>query len=83
MRWSSLKEAAAVSSLFIFVNSVAGLLGIKHWILLDESLVYWIIIALFGGMLGARWGAQIASNQAVRWILALVLLIASVKLLVI
>jgi uncharacterized membrane protein YfcA len=83
MRWSSLKEAAAVSSLFIFVNSVAGLLGIKHWIPLDESLVYWIIIALFGGMLGARWGAQIASNQAVRWILALVLLIASVKLLVI
>lgn len=81
MRWSSLKEAAAVSALFIFVNSVAGLAGIKQWIALDDSLIYWIASALFGGMLGARWGAQIASNQAVRWILALVLLIASVKLL--
>jgi len=83
MRWSSLKQAAAVSSLFIFVNSVAGLAGIKHWIPLDDSLIYWIASALFGGMLGARWGAQIASNQAVRWILALVLLIASAKLIII
>jgi uncharacterized membrane protein YfcA len=83
LRWASIKEAAAVSSLFIFVNSVAGLLGIKQWIPLDESLVYWIAIALVGGMLGARWGAQIASIRAVRWVLALVLMIASIKLLVV
>ncbi|MFM6937094.1 MAG: sulfite exporter TauE/SafE family protein [Aquirufa sp.] len=83
MRWSSFKEAAAISSIFIFVNSVAGLAGIRHGIVLDDSLFYWIASALFGGMLGARWGAQIASNQAIRWILALVLLIASVKLIVI
>jgi uncharacterized membrane protein YfcA len=80
MRWASLKEAAAISALFIFVNSVAGLFGLKNGIHVDQTLVFWIISALVGGMFGARWGAQIASNKAVKWVLALVLLIASVKL---
>jgi uncharacterized membrane protein YfcA len=80
-RWASLKEAAAVSALFIFVNSVSGLAGLKTWIPLDQSqILYWLATSLLGGFLGARWGAAIASNQKVKWILALVLLIASVKL---
>jgi uncharacterized membrane protein YfcA len=80
-RWASLKEAAAVSALFIFVNSVAGLAGLKTWIPLDQSqMVYWLVASLVGGFLGARWGAAIASNTKVKWILALVLVIASLKL---
>jgi hypothetical protein len=80
-RWASLKEAAAVSALFIFVNSVSGLAGLKTWIPLDQSqILFWLAASLLGGFLGARWGASIASNQKVKWILALVLLIASVKL---
>jgi uncharacterized membrane protein YfcA len=80
MRWASLKEAAAVSALFIFVNSVAGLLGNKHWVPIDQNLIFMVSSALIGGIIGARWGAQIASNKAIRYVLALVLLIASVKL---
>ena len=80
-RWASLKEAAAVSALFIFVNSVAGLAGLKTWIPIDQSqMMYWLAASLVGGFLGARWGAAIASNAKVKWILALVLIIASVKL---
>jgi uncharacterized membrane protein YfcA len=80
-RWANLKEAAAVSALFIFVNSIAGLAGLKTWIPLDQtSLVYWLAASLIGGFLGARWGAGVASNSNVKWILALVLIIASVKL---
>jgi uncharacterized membrane protein YfcA len=80
-RWSSLKEAAAVSALFIFVNSVSGLAGLKTWIPLDQSqMIYWLGASLVGGFLGARWGAAIASNAKVKWILALVLVIASLKL---
>lgn len=80
-RWASLKEAAAVSALFIFVNSVSGLAGLKTWIPLDQNQMgFWLAASLLGGFLGARWGAAIASNQKVKWILALVLLIASVKL---
>jgi uncharacterized membrane protein YfcA len=81
LRWASLKEAAAVSALFIFVNSVSGLAGLKTWIPLDQSqMVYWLAASLVGGFLGARWGAGIASNTKVKWILALVLVIASLKL---
>jgi uncharacterized membrane protein YfcA len=80
-RWASLKEAAAASALFIFVNSVAGLAGLKTWIPIDQSqMLYWLIASLVGGFLGARWGAGIASNTKVKWILALVLVIASLKL---
>jgi len=80
-RWASLKEAAAVSALFIFVNSVSGLAGLKTWIPMDQSqMMYWLAASLVGGFLGARWGAAIASNVKVKWILALVLIIASVKL---
>lgn len=80
-RWASLKEAAAVSALFIFVNSVSGLAGLKTWIPMDQShMLYWLIASLVGGFLGARWGAGIASNAKVKWILALVLVIASLKL---
>jgi uncharacterized membrane protein YfcA len=80
-RWATLKEAAAVSALFIFVNSVSGLAGLKTWIPLDQNQMgFWLTASLLGGFLGARWGAAIASNQKVKWILALVLLIASVKL---
>ena len=80
-RWASLKEAAAVSALFIFVNSVAGLAGLKTWIPLDQSqMIYWLIASLIGGFIGASWGSKIASNQKVKWILALVLVIASLKL---
>jgi uncharacterized membrane protein YfcA len=80
-RWATLKEAAAVSALFIFVNSVSGLAGLKTWIPLDQNQMgFWLAASLLGGFLGARWGAAIASNQKVKWILALVLLIASIKL---
>ena len=80
-RWASLKEAAAVSALFIFVNSVSGLAGLKTRIPLDQSqMIYWLGASLVGGFLGARWGAAIASNTKVKWILALVLVIASLKL---
>ena len=76
-----MKEAAAVSALFIFVNSLAGLFGIKHWIAMDDfQLIAWISASLIGGFAGAHWGAYFASNRFVRWVLALVLVIASVKL---
>ncbi len=80
-RWATLKEAAAVSALFIFVNSLSGLAGLKTWIPLDQSqMIYWLGASLVGGFLGARWGEAIASNTKVKWILALVLVIASLKL---
>ncbi|MGM0946794.1 MAG: sulfite exporter TauE/SafE family protein [Bacteroidota bacterium] len=79
--WSGVKETAALSALFIFLNSVAGFLGASTYeIPMKEEL--WILVPLTvaGGMLGAYLGARKFSNQALKYLLAFVLFFASVKL---
>ena len=81
--WATLKETAAISSLFIFVNSIAGLsgylLGTKNF---PTESFYLVPIAVFGGILGAYYGSSQLSNKVLKYILATVILIASVKLIV-
>lgn len=80
-RWSDTKTAAAVSAPFIFVNSAAGLLG--HAGSLHNLPVSWpwlAVAAAAGGLLGSRWGSHMARPAQLRPALALVLLVASVKL---
>jgi uncharacterized membrane protein YfcA len=79
--WGGMKETAAISALFIFVNSTAGLLGVKKWIALDQNdLLFMIIASLIGGLLGSTWGANYASYKWIKYILGLVLIIACLKL---
>ncbi|MBK9271509.1 MAG: sulfite exporter TauE/SafE family protein [Saprospiraceae bacterium] len=78
--WGSLKETSALSALFILVNSIAGLLGsAENLPLLSSEL--WIILPCVGftGLLGAYYGAQHFKLTTLRYLLAAVLLIASVK----
>jgi uncharacterized membrane protein YfcA len=80
-RWSETKTAAAVSAPFILVNSAAGLLG--HAGALHHLPASWPGLALAaaaGGLLGSRWGSRLARPGQLRPALALVLLVASVKL---
>lgn len=81
--WATLKETAAISSLFIFVNSVAGLSG---YFMEDKTFptesFYLVPIAVFGGMLGAYYGSGYFSNKVLKYVLATVILLASVKLIV-
>jgi len=81
--WATLKETAAISSLFIFVNSIAGLSG---YFMGDKTFptesFYLVPIAVFGGMLGAHYGSGYFSNKALKYVLATVILLASVKLIV-
>jgi len=83
-RWADTKTAAAVSAPFIFVNSAAGLLG--HAGALDHLPAAWpwlAAAAATGGLLGSRWGSHVARPAHLRPALALVLLVASVKLVLI
>jgi uncharacterized membrane protein YfcA len=79
--WATLKETAAVSSLFIFVNSIAGLSG---YLMGDKSFAtesfYLVPIAVLGGILGGYYGSGYFSNKVLKYVLASVILIASVKL---
>lgn len=81
--WANLKQTAAISAIFIFVNSIAGLIGSGmneiHWI---EN--FWLLIpfTLFGGVAGSYFGANKYSPPIMKYALATVLLIASIKFLI-
>ena len=76
-----MKETAAISALFIFVNSVSGMSGylLKGSSVSPQSFVL-VGIALFGGVAGAYVGSGKMNNVQLRYMLAFVLMIASVKL---
>lgn len=82
LHWGKMKEAAAVSALFILVNSAAALLGqVSVGVNLNESSFIMVAIALIGGFVGSYYGSKKFNNMLLRYMLAIVLTIASIKLL--
>lgn len=81
LHWAKMKETAAVSALFIFVNSLAGLAGIFTKGFEYQPEIVWMIgIAFVGGLLGAYLGAKRFNHLFLKRLLAVVLLMASIKL---
>jgi len=81
LHWGNMKEAAAVSALFIWVNSFSGLAGqFSEGVTLSIESFILVAIALIGGFFGGYFGSKKIDNQKLRYILAFVLAIASVKL---
>jgi hypothetical protein len=81
--WANMKETAAISALFIFVNSISALAGLfSKGINIDTSVYLWIAVTLTGGFAGAYFGSRKLKNPMLKKILAVVLLLASIKLLV-
>nr|WP_241910457.1 sulfite exporter TauE/SafE family protein [Tamlana carrageenivorans] len=81
LHWGKMKEAAAVSALFIWVNSAAGLIGqISSGVTIEKESFLLVAIALIGGVLGGYYGSQKINNTKLRYILAFVLIIACAKL---
>lgn len=81
LHWGKMKEAAAVSALFIWVNSAAGLAGqFTNGIVLNKQSILMVALAVIGGFLGSYYGSKKMSNKNVRYMLTVVLIAASVKL---
>lgn len=82
MKWSKLKETAAVSALFIFVNSLSGLYGqiSKGGFQIPENLQWAILATILGGLVGSYFGSQKFNLPTLRYMLALGLVIACAKL---
>src|ERR1017187_8278381 len=79
--WADMKQSAAVSALFIFVNSLAGLAGLfTKGFEFKTEMGYMILIALIGGLAGSYFGAKKFKSTLLSKLLALVLLIAVYKL---
>lgn len=83
LRWTNMKQTAAISAIFIFLNSLAGLLGqLKAKPLsFTPSMYAYVGIALVGGLAGAYLGAAKFKQGVLKYILAFVLLLAVYKLL--
>ncbi len=83
MRWSKLKETAAVSALFIFVNSLSGLYGQiqKGGFNLSPDLQIAVVATIIGGLLGSYFGSQKFNSKTLKYLLAAGLTIAGLKLL--
>ena len=83
-RWASLKETAAVSAMFILLNSASGLFGLGNTGLnLNSEIITMTGIAITGGIAGSYAGSFKWQYEKLKYTLALVLLIASFKLLII
>jgi uncharacterized membrane protein YfcA len=81
LHWGKMKEAAAVSALFIWVNSASGLIGqLSTGVTLTKDAFILVAIALIGGVLGGYLGSKKINNQNLRYILAFVLVLACFKL---
>lgn len=79
--WGNVKETAAVSALFIWVNSVAGMAGlVTTGITFSEYVVPFVAIALVGGFLGGFVGSHKWSLRSLKLVLSIVLIMACFKL---
>lgn len=80
-RWAKVKEAAAVSSLFILANSSSGLAG---YVQSGRELpgFAWPLAAVVaaGGFIGSRLGSRHLPPRAISALLAAVLVVAGTKL---
>lgn len=81
MGWAETRESAGVSVAFILVNSVAAFIGhLARLNTLPAEIPYWAFAAMIGGIIGSELGSRRLGNQALRKLLAVVLVIAAAKL---
>lgn len=79
--WSGARAAAGMSAVFILANSIAGLLGnVAAVASIPAALPIWLVAVAAGGLVGAEAGARRLSSVGLRRALALVLVIAGLKL---
>lgn len=83
-RWTTLREAAALSAPFIFFNSLSALavLATNHP-QFPEEVIYWSFATFTGGIVGAYAGSHKLQVAAMKYILIVVLLLAAGKLILV
>ena len=82
LKWADMKQTAAISALFIFVNSLSGLAGqLTKGIQFTSDMYVYVAAAFVGGLLGAYFGSLRFKATILKYLLAIVLIVAAYKLL--
>lgn len=87
LRWGSARQIAAACSLFILVNSIAGLSGQVTKLGLTSSVIIWsqywplLIFVLIGGYIGSHLGATKLKPQYVRGLTGMLVIYVAIRLL--
>jgi len=82
LKWADMKQTAAISALFIFVNSLSGLAGqLTKGIQFTSDMYVYVAVAFVGGLLGAYFGSLRFKATILKYLLAIVLIVAAYKLL--
>jgi uncharacterized membrane protein YfcA len=87
LNWGNPKKIAGTCSLFILVNSIAGLIG--HWmklsdtVLIHSAISYWSlwVAVLAGGQIGSWLGASRINFVVVKNLTAFLILYVSIRIL--
>jgi uncharacterized membrane protein YfcA len=87
--WAETRQMSGVAAAFILVNSLAGLAGL--WLkgnlasmqMLPGSIYVWGAAAVVGGLVGSELGRRRLATTTLRRVLAVVLVVAGVKLMLI
>jgi uncharacterized membrane protein YfcA len=80
-RWAHIRQAAAVSALFILVNSIGGLIGYFTAVHSVPTLGITLAIpAIIGGTIGSYFGSRRFPSRTISILLAIILTIAGAKL---
>lgn len=81
LKWADQKQTAAISALFIFVNSFSGLAGhMTKGLNLSPDMISFVAIAFTGGLCGSYFGSLKFNQNILKNTLAIVLLVAGIKL---
>jgi uncharacterized membrane protein YfcA len=79
--WANAKQAAAAASVFIVVNSAAGLAGqFAKGVYIDASVAPLALAVLVGGQLGSRLGSRRLPISALQRLLAALVLAVGLRL---
>ncbi len=82
--WGDYRQISGVSATFILVNSVATLLGyVSDLSILQPEVGLCAVAAIAGGWIGAEYGSGRLASETIRRPLAVVLVVAGVKMMLV
>ncbi len=83
-RWAPVRVISGVAAAFILVNSIGGILGVLSTAThVHAALPMWAVVVAIGGYIGAEYGSRRLGSPAIQRLLAVVLLVAGVKMIVV